>query len=91
MKRLTTLLLSLSLFVSCNKTHVDQDGNPFSSVIIGEQEWMAENLNASTFLNGDRIPQAASGEDWEKAGEEGSPAWCYFNNSSGIEEMSMPK
>jgi uncharacterized protein (TIGR02145 family) len=50
------------------------------TVKIGKQEWMAENLNASTFRNGDPIPEVKSDEAWTKAGEEGKPAWCYYEN-----------
>ena len=33
-------------------TMVDQEGNTYRTVNIGEQEWMAENLNSSLFQNG---------------------------------------
>jgi uncharacterized protein (TIGR02145 family) len=52
----------------------------FKSVKIGTQTWMAENLNVSTFRNGDQIPEAKTKEEWEKAGKEGRPAWCYYEN-----------
>jgi uncharacterized protein (TIGR02145 family) len=58
-----------------NKTQTN-----FNSVVIGTQTWMAENLNVSTFRNGDPIPEAKTNEEWVKAGEEGKPAWCYYNN-----------
>ena len=51
-----------------------------NEVTIGTQVWMAENLNVSTFRNGDPIPEAKTDKEWEKAGEEGKPAWCYYNN-----------
>ncbi len=50
------------------------------SVTIGKQVWMTLNLNVSTFRNGDPIPEAKSDDEWKKAGEEGRPAWCYYNN-----------
>lgn len=50
-------------------------------VSIGTQIWMAENLNVDKFRNGDLIPNAKTDEEWEKAGKNGRPAWCYFNNS----------
>jgi uncharacterized protein (TIGR02145 family) len=50
------------------------------SVDIGTQTWTSENLNVSTFRNGDPIPQVMTDEEWEKAGKEGKPAWCYYNN-----------
>ena len=52
----------------------------YKSVIIGEQEWMVENLNIDHFRNGDPIPEAKTDEEWIKAGEEESPAWCYYDN-----------
>lgn len=48
-----------------------------SSVQIGAQLWMTENLDVSFFQNGDRIPQAQSDEEWETAGFNQQPAWCY--------------
>lgn len=50
-------------------------------VIIGNQVWMTENLNVDKFRNGDPIPQAKTYEEWETAGENGQPAWCYYDNA----------
>jgi len=50
------------------------------SVQIGTQTWMVENLNVSTFRNGDPIPQAKTNEEWSKAAESEQPAWCYYDN-----------
>lgn len=49
-------------------------------VKIGKQTWSAENLDADNFRNGDPIPEAKTIEDWKKAGVEGKPAWCYYDN-----------
>jgi uncharacterized protein (TIGR02145 family) len=51
----------------------------FDSVKIGSQIWMKRNLDVSRFRNGDPIPEAKTYEDWEKAGEKGKPAWCFYN------------
>lgn len=48
-------------------------------VTIGNQEWMSENLNVSTFRNGDLIPEAKTAEEWKAASESGKPAWSYYN------------
>ena len=61
----------------------DQDGNSFNSVQIGDQLWMVENLNVISFLNGDPIQQAMSEEEWEDAGDEYMPAWCYYAYDDG--------
>ncbi|MBU3715371.1 MAG: hypothetical protein FGM46_10580 [Ferruginibacter sp.] len=52
------------------------------TVTIGKQVWMSENLNVEKFRNGDAIPEAKTAEEWKKAGEEGKPAWCYYENRS---------
>ncbi len=53
-----------------------------SSVKIGEQVWQAENLDVDRFRNGDEIPQVSSAAEWEQAGKEGLPAWCYYDNDT---------
>jgi uncharacterized protein (TIGR02145 family) len=57
-----------------------RDGKVYKTVVIGTQTWMAENLNVSSFRNGDPIPEAKTDEEWIKAGENEQPAWCYYNN-----------
>ena len=32
------------------------------------------------FRNGDFIPHIESDEEWKEAGENGQPAWCYYDN-----------
>lgn len=54
----------------------------FKEVKIGTQVWMAENLNVSTFKNGDLITEAKTAEEWKKAGENQKPACCYYKNSA---------
>jgi uncharacterized protein (TIGR02145 family) len=54
----------------------------YKSIKIGEQNWMQENLNESKFKNGEIIDQATTKEEWEKAGQEGKPAWCYYDNDA---------
>jgi uncharacterized protein (TIGR02145 family) len=52
------------------------------TVRIGEQEWMTKNLNVSRFRNGDPIPEVSDFEEWRKAGENKTPAWCYYENAT---------
>jgi uncharacterized protein (TIGR02145 family) len=75
------LLFASSLIISsCSGELKDHDGNNFKAVKIGDQIWMAENLNVSHFRNGDTIPEARSAEDWVRLGRESKPAWCYMEN-----------
>ena len=75
-----SLTLVMGFYYSVNAQVSDVDGNKYSSIQIGEQVWMGENLHVSHFRNGDPIPHAKSKEAWDKAGVTGSPAWCYYEN-----------
>ncbi|MBN1197678.1 MAG: fibrobacter succinogenes major paralogous domain-containing protein [Candidatus Aminicenantes bacterium] len=52
-----------------------------NSVKIGDQEWMAQNLDVSLFRNGDPIPEARTPEEWRNAAKEEQPAWCHVDNN----------
>ena len=43
---------------------------------------MSKNLNNDCFKNGDSIPEAKTNQEWESAGKQGKPAWCYYNNDT---------
>jgi uncharacterized protein (TIGR02145 family) len=59
----------------------DIDGNQYSTVIIGNQEWMAENLRTSKYSNGDTIPNVTDNTQlncqWVNLTY---GAWCHYNN-----------
>lgn len=74
----TIFILLTGLIGSCSKQG--------KTVKIGAQEWMTKNLNVSTFRNGDPIPEAKSDEEWEKAGNEKKPAWCYYDNDPSTDD-----
>lgn len=57
-----------------------QDIN-LTSVKIGNQVWMGENLALKRFSNGDAIPYARTREEWIKAGEDCTPAWTYYEHN----------
>ena len=76
------ILLIFILSFNINKSYsqvTDIEGNNYKSVIIGYQEWMAENLNVSCYRNGDTIPQVQSFEEWRNLT---TGAWCYYGNDS---------
>ena len=56
----------------------DQDGNVYKTIVIGTQEWMAENLKVGRYQNGDAIPVVEQ-SSW--AGLT-SGASCWFNSDS---------
>jgi len=65
----------------------DSQGNYYETVHIGEQLWITSNLNVSFFRNGDPIPYAKTKEDWKKAKENKTPAWCYSNNDPSLSKL----
>jgi uncharacterized protein (TIGR02145 family) len=62
----------------------DRDVNVHTEVEIGEQTWMAKNLNVDRFRNGDIIPEARTKEDWNKSLLDKKPVWCYYNFDSTL-------
>ena len=43
---------------------------------------MTNNLNVDKFRNSDPIPQAKTIAEWEAAGINKQPAWCYYDNDA---------
>lgn len=46
-------------------TVTDIDGNQYRTIAIGDQVWMAQNLKARHYNNGDAIPTGLSNNDWQ--------------------------
>jgi hypothetical protein len=57
----------------------DQEGNVYKTIIIGTQEWMAENLSTSVYRNGDAIATGLSTSQWTNTVQ---GAWAYFQNDA---------
>ena len=57
----------------------DQEGNVYKTIVIGTQEWMAENLNTSVYRNGDAIVTDLDNSAW---GATTTGAWSYYNNDA---------
>jgi len=62
-------------FVECK----DASGNYYSVVKIGSQTWMAENLKATKYRNGDDILNFTNNSDW---GMYPISSWCNYNNDA---------
>jgi uncharacterized protein (TIGR02145 family) len=59
-------------------TVLDQDGNEYKTIVIGTQEWMAENLKTTIYRNGDTIPTNLDAGQWASTT---SGAWSYYNDN----------
>lgn len=78
--RIKLLGTALVLFVLISSAVGDHSIDPYKTIKIANQIWMAENLNESHFRNGEDIPEAKTNEEWIQAGKESNPAWCYYEN-----------
>ena len=87
---LTRTVNILGLAHSCGATNIhnpaktygtmtDQQGNVYKTILIGTQEWMAENLKTSIYNDGTPIPNVTSNAQWSSTT---SGAWVYYNNDS---------
>lgn len=56
----------------------DGEGNRYSTIQLGSQEWMQENLKVTRFRNGDPIPLITSSNEWINLF---TPGISYFNNN----------
>ncbi|MCP4177186.1 MAG: PKD domain-containing protein [bacterium] len=64
----------------------DYDGNSYSSVIIGEQEWIAENLKTTHYADGTTIPYVPDQTAWANLEDNNiDDAYCYYNNNVNSE------
>jgi uncharacterized protein (TIGR02145 family) len=70
--------------VTCNGAETgtvkDYDGNSYSTIKLGSQWWMAENLRTTHYAAGAEIPLVESNSTWTEK-DINSKAMCYYNNA----------
>ena len=62
-------------------TMTDFDGNVYTTVKIGTQVWMGQNLIVKHFNNGNSIPIVTNGTAWASLTSSGM---CYYDNADSI-------
>ena len=64
-------------------TVTDFDGNTYSTVKLGEQWWMAENLATTKYNDGTEIPLVTDNAAWASLDDNNTDdAYCYYDNES---------
>ena len=61
------------------KSVFDIDGNVYKTVVIGKQEWFAENLKTTRYNDGTLIPNVTDNTQWSNLS---TGAWSYYNNDA---------
>ena len=86
---LVIIIIISILATSCEKVDMgisdqitDVDGNVYHSVIIGNQEWMVENLKATRLNDGTELKYISSGKDWIT---DEFPSYCWYDNIINLE------
>lgn len=83
MKLKLPLLIFLALAITYAYGHhsdsiIDKrDGKIYRTIILGNQVWMADNLNTETYNDGTLIPQVVDAFRWT---ELTTGAWSWYNN-----------
>jgi uncharacterized protein (TIGR02145 family) len=63
----------------------DGEGNTYNTVVIGDQEWMAENLRVTTYANGDPITNGQLVASWTGLGTTGG--YAVYNDDPELEAV----
>jgi uncharacterized protein (TIGR02145 family) len=76
----------LILLNSCKKDNnnpsaaiIDEDGNVYTSLTIGSQVWMIENLKTTKFNDNTTIPYVTDSTDWSNLT---TPGYCWYANDA---------
>jgi len=85
----TYLLLAITLSImtsSCKNSEEndpnavkDIDGNTYTIITIGTQQWLKDNLRTTKFNDGTPVPLVTDNAVWEALGTAG---YCWFENNS---------
>lgn len=69
--------LKVFLLTQYTPSFMDLDGNEYDTVVIGDQEWIVQNLKVTKYSDGSSIPLITDDNAWIA---DDTGAMCYYNN-----------
>jgi len=66
----------------------DLDGNVYTTVKIGTQEWTVENLRTTKYNDGTTIPHIINIATWDSCRYTKTPAYCYYKNTTNADSIN---
>ncbi len=63
----------------------DADGNVYTTVTIGTQVWLVENLKTTKYNDGTDIPLVTDGTEWINLT---TPGYCWYNNDESANKST---
>lgn len=79
-------------FIDNEASVQDVDGNVYTTVIIGDKEWMVENLMTTRYRTGEPIPTGFTNSDWTNTyndGRIGAYAVYPFADAPGVDSETQ--
>jgi uncharacterized protein (TIGR02145 family) len=73
-----TLFAQWTSTVQSGPSITDADGNLYSTMVLGTQVWMVENLRTTKYNDGTAIPLVTDSTQWANLT---TPGHCFYNNS----------
>lgn len=68
------------------RTLSDSEDNSYESIKIGNQLWMAENLESTRYADGTPLPLITDNTEWGSLpADNTSRAYCFYDNNEGLE------
>lgn len=83
----TMMLFSSFLNINAQKTSgtvTDVDGNRYITFVVGNQEWMMENLKTTKYNDGSDIPLEVKSKAWISIT---TPAYCWYGNDIANKDL----
>lgn len=73
-------------FTAGNKVQ-DGSGNSYTTIKIGDQTWLEQNLRSTKYNDGTDIPLATNVTEWQDFTNNQSSGMCWYNDDQAVNEL----